>query len=163
MCVQCTLPQLLLFACCHVRRAAYCRMLKILAIFTILPSVSHGFVAPLTTSGGSAPVHKASAGADMEPANWALIFDCDGVILEVRRAVFSGIFSPDCVIWCSRTLLGCYCRTWYLSALPTCTTSLLRCGCALKRFLISGRLLFCVASFSGSVSSFCSWTSTRFQ
>lgn len=78
---------------------------KILVISTLLPSVLHGFVTPLTTSGGSGPSHKArskasSAGAGTEPANWALIFDCDGVILEVCRYVIHGVllsryFSPD--------------------------------------------------------------------
>ncbi|CAM9905890.1 unnamed protein product [Pylaiella littoralis] len=73
---------------------------KIFVISTLLPSVSHGFVTPLTTSGGSGPSHKArskasSAGAGTEPANWALIFDCDGVILEsesLHREAYNAVF-----------------------------------------------------------------------
>lgn len=79
-------------------RAVFCGTWKTLALSILLTPVSNGFVT-LTTSGGaaagSAPIHTAAlTGADTEPAHWALIFDCDGVILEVCHTVFFWYFSP---------------------------------------------------------------------
>lgn len=79
-----------------------CGTWKTLAVSILfLAPVSNGFVTPLMTSGGSAPVHKAAlTGADTEPAHWALIFDCDGVILEVCRAFLLVFFSgPQLVMF----------------------------------------------------------------
>lgn len=72
------------------------RVFEILAYMTTLLPSSHAFFAPTTTWGSSAAVVRAStASSELESANWALIFDCDGVILEsesLHREAYNSVF-----------------------------------------------------------------------
>lgn len=82
---------LLLLVCCvqfsAQHTSAHGHMLKLVRTFALLAPVS-GFVAPLcwnlpTPRGFVATVNKATNEAPSAAGPWALIFDCDGVILEV--------------------------------------------------------------------------------